>query len=83
MHPPPRLGVAWTPEEAAACLGPAADAALLARLVAELRVPQVEPGRWDAADLLGLHHALAPWLWARRRTPLPLESPAPQRVGCP
>jgi len=34
-------------------------------LVILLGLPEVEPGRWEAADLIGLHIALAPW--QRRR----------------
>jgi hypothetical protein len=62
---PPLLGLPWTPEDAACVLGPPADAGLLRLLLAELGVPQAAPGRWDAAELLGLHLALSPWL-ARR-----------------
>lgn len=60
---PPRLGLAWTPEQAAACLAPLADAAGLRRLLAELGVPEVEPGRWDAADLIGVHLG-QPMIWS-------------------
>jgi hypothetical protein len=67
---PTRLGVAWTPAEAAAALSPRADAELLANVVRLLRIPEVEPGRWDAADLLGVHDALRPWL------------PMPERRSC-
>jgi hypothetical protein len=64
-HGPIRLGVAWTPEDAATVLGDRADPDLLRGLVELLDVPPVEPGRWDAADLAGLHIAVRPWLPAR------------------
>ena len=60
------LGLPWTPEEAAAVLAPCADAGLLRRLVTLLGVPELEPGKWDAADLIGLHVAVTPWLPERR-----------------
>jgi hypothetical protein len=69
--PPPvpaSFGVPWTPEEAAAYLAPRADADLLRDLVMRLGVPESEPGKWDAADLLALHFAVAPWLRRRLRT---------------
>jgi hypothetical protein len=70
MPEPARLGLPWTPEEAAAVLGPRGDADLLRDLVVRvLGLPEVEPGRWDAADLLGLHDALLPWLPRRRLRP--------------
>jgi hypothetical protein len=68
---PTRLGVAWTPAEAAAALSPRADVELLTDLVRLLGIPEVEPGRWDAADLLGLHDALRPWLREVEQPPRP------------
>jgi hypothetical protein len=70
MPPSPQacLGLPWTPEEAAAALAPRADAGLLRGLVILLGLPETEPGRWDAADLIGLHIALAPWRRGRCRT---------------
>jgi hypothetical protein len=57
MPPPPpaSFGVPWTPEEAAAYLAPKADAGLLRDLVTRLGIPEVAPGRWDAADLIAAH----------------------------
>jgi len=62
------LGLPWTPEEAAAVLSPRADADLLRGLVTLLGLPELEPGKWDAADLLALHIALTPWLQRRVRS---------------
>jgi len=60
--PPATLSsLAWTPAEAALVLAPRADAELLG-LLAERLLPEVEPGRYPAADLLALHLAMAPWL---------------------
>jgi len=69
--PPTRpacFSLAWSPEEAAAVLAPRADADLLRGLVILLGLPEAEPGKWDAADLLGLHIALVPWQHRRCRT---------------
>jgi hypothetical protein len=49
-------------------LAPLADAEALAWLAARL-LPEVEPGRYRAADLLGIHHALSPWLRAAAAVP--------------
>lgn len=65
LRPAP-FGVPWTPEDAAAALRPLGDAGLLRDLMAVLGVPEAEPGRWDAADLLALHFAVAPWRQAVR-----------------
>jgi len=77
--PPTRpacFGVPWTPEEAAAVIGPRADADLLRGLVELLGLPEAEPGKWDAADLCGVHIALRPWLARRVRSERTARSPA-------
>jgi hypothetical protein len=63
--PPACFSLPWTPEEAAAVLAPRADADTLRGLVTLLGVPETEPGKWDAADLCGLHLAVRPWLRVR------------------
>ncbi len=70
MPPAPLAGLSlpWTPEEAAAVLAPRAGAALLRGLVILLGLPELEPGKWDASDLLALHIALRPWLARRVRS---------------
>jgi hypothetical protein len=68
LMPPLTLALAWSVDDAARVLGPRADRDLLLLLVDVLGVPEVEPGKYDAADLLGLHDAIGPWL--RRRDDL-------------
>jgi len=51
---------------------------LLRAVMALLHLPPVAEGRWDAADLLGVHVALAPWL---RRRILPVGDPVGEEAA--
>ena len=68
VTPPVQFGLPWTIAEYAAALAGRADPELIEFLVRHLRVPETGPGRYDAADLLGLHDAIRPWLERRAQS---------------